>query len=155
MKKVFLVFTVALATITSSLAQTKTAQETLLQSYYELKDALVAGKSQDAATDAKNFADIVKGADHSIIAQNSASILAKEAEEISTTNDIKKQRDVFADLSKNMISVIHGAKFSSKPVYKQYCPMKKAYWLSSEKAIKNPYYGNSMLTCGRVEGTIE
>lgn len=35
-------------------------------------------------------------------------------------------------------------------VYYQYCPMKKAYWLSMEKEIKNPYYGSSMLTCGKV-----
>ena len=28
--------------------------------------------------------------------------------------------------------------------------MKKAAWLSSEKQIKNPYYGSSMLTCGEV-----
>ncbi|MAQ74933.1 MAG: hypothetical protein CL613_01215 [Aquimarina sp.] len=31
--------------------------------------------------------------------------------------------------------------------------MKKAYWLSKEKDIKNPYYGSSMLTCGKVAET--
>ncbi|RYF82932.1 MAG: DUF3347 domain-containing protein, partial [Chitinophagaceae bacterium] len=36
-----------------------------------------------------------------------------------------------------------------------YCPMKKALWLSNEKAIKNPYYGSAMLTCGKVTETIE
>jgi hypothetical protein len=41
----------------------------------------------------------------------------------------------------------------NQPVYYQYCPMKKAYWLSKEKDIKNPYYGSSMLTCGKVAET--
>jgi hypothetical protein len=29
--------------------------------------------------------------------------------------------------------------------------MKKASWLSNDKAIKNPYYGSAMLTCGNVK----
>jgi hypothetical protein len=33
--------------------------------------------------------------------------------------------------------------------------MKKMYWLSSEAAIKNPYYGKMMLTCGSVTETIK
>jgi hypothetical protein len=36
-----------------------------------------------------------------------------------------------------------------------YCPMKKANWLSSSATIKNPYYGNSMLTCGKVVETLK
>ncbi|RYF87461.1 MAG: DUF3347 domain-containing protein, partial [Chitinophagaceae bacterium] len=44
-------------------------------------------------------------------------------------------------------------KLSSQPIYLQYCPMKKASWLSSEKQIRNPYYGSSMLTCGEVTET--
>jgi hypothetical protein len=32
--------------------------------------------------------------------------------------------------------------------------MKKSYWLSADEAIKNPYYGNMMLTCGKVSETI-
>jgi Cu(I)/Ag(I) efflux system membrane fusion protein len=39
-------------------------------------------------------------------------------------------------------------------IYVQHCPMadnnKGADWLSKEKEIKNPYFGNSMLTCGEV-----
>jgi len=33
--------------------------------------------------------------------------------------------------------------------------MKKATWLSSNKTIKNPYYGNAMLTCGQVTETMQ
>jgi hypothetical protein len=48
-----------------------------------------------------------------------------------------------------------GVKLSSEPIYQQYCPMKKAAWLSNESAVKNPYYGSSMLTCGNVTDTIK
>jgi Cu(I)/Ag(I) efflux system membrane fusion protein len=32
---------------------------------------------------------------------------------------------------------------------------KGADWLSTEESIKNPYYGQSMLTCGEVTDTIK
>jgi len=31
---------------------------------------------------------------------------------------------------------------------------KGANWLSKEEAVKNPYYGSQMLTCGSVQETI-
>jgi hypothetical protein len=30
-----------------------------------------------------------------------------------------------------------------------------AYWLASEKEIKNPYYGDDMLNCGEVKEEIK
>ena len=32
---------------------------------------------------------------------------------------------------------------------------KGAYWLSKESKIKNPYFGDEMLTCGSVKETID
>jgi DNA-binding transcriptional regulator WhiA len=81
-------------------------------------------------------------------------MLTKEAGNISATKDLKKQREYFAGLSSNMATVARSFKLSNQPVYLQYCPMKKASWLSSEKQIKNPYYGSSMLTCGAVTETL-
>ncbi|MFO7898316.1 MAG: hypothetical protein R6V58_04560, partial [Planctomycetota bacterium] len=40
------------------------------------------------------------------------------------------------------------------PVYKLHCPMafnnRGADWLQPKKAVRNPYYGSKMLTCGEV-----
>jgi hypothetical protein len=80
--------------------------------------------------------------------------LVKPAESISATKDIKIQREAFAKLSSNMYDFVKTQK-PGATIYYAYCPMKKSYWLSSEKAIKNPYYGNRMLTCGNVSETIE
>jgi hypothetical protein len=54
-----------------------------------------------------------------------------------------------------MIVLAKAVKLSSDPIYEAYCPMKKASWLSSEKVIKNPYYGSAMLTCGSVRDTLK
>lgn len=81
--------------------------------------------------------------------------LAFDARHISEVKDISHQREHFANLSLNMFTLAKSAKISAQPVYEAYCPMKKAYWLSNEQAIKNPYYGSQMLTCGSVKETIQ
>ena len=63
------------------------------------------------------------------------------------------QRAAFNDVSVNLWKVVEKAEKMDAPVYYQYCPMKNGYWLSKEKDIKNPYYGSSMLTCGKVVET--
>jgi hypothetical protein len=30
-----------------------------------------------------------------------------------------------------------------------------AYWLSSDKQVQNPYFGDKMMRCGRVDNAIE
>ena len=134
---------------------TATSQIQLLQSYYEIKDALIAGNSESAAKNAELFVRTANSIDYKIISEGNINILLKDAGAISAIKDLKKQREIFANLSKNIAEVAKATKLSAQPIYKQYCPMKKAYWLSNEKAIKNPYYGNSMLTCGNVEETIK
>ena len=61
-------------------------------------------------------------------------------------------------LSKNIYELIKVSK-SAGTVYYQFCPMandgKGANWLSKESAIKNPYYGSQMLTCGKTVETIK
>jgi hypothetical protein len=49
-------------------------------------------------------------------------------------------------------------KLGTGVIYKQFCPMafdnKGAYWLSSNEEIMNPYFGDKMLHCGKVEETV-
>ena len=72
----------------------------------------------------------------------------------SETNAIEHQREHFASLSKNLYEVLKGLKINTAIVYVQYCPMKKAYWLSESAAIKNPYYSDTMPTCGKTAATL-
>jgi len=79
--------------------------------------------------------------------------LLADAQNISNSQDIDKQRKFFKSLSKNLHDLIKVSK-SSEPVYYQYCPMEDANWLSREKDIRNPYYGAKMLTCGKTVETL-
>jgi hypothetical protein len=124
----------------------------LLTSYYGMKDALVAGKPASGAAD--SFIKVLNGIDYKLISEGNVNTLLKDATAISQSREIKDQRVYFSNLSNNMISLLGSLKIGTDPVYKVYCPMKKAYWLSSVNEVRNPYYGSSMLTCGKVVETL-
>ena len=74
---------------------------------------------------------------------------------MSEVNAIAHQREHFESLSKNMYEFLKKVKMNTLPIYEEYCPMKKAYWLSENTAIRNPYYNDKeMATCGRVMATL-
>lgn len=122
----------------------------LLSQYYSIKDALVAGNSTAASSNAALFSKTLAGIDAIAISAEGMTGLQKQATAISETKEIKKQREYFADFSAQMVTLAKTGKLGTQPVYQQFCPMIKASWLSSDKAIKNPYYGNAMLSCGKV-----
>lgn len=157
MKQFFLVIALSASLfVQNSIAQdsTKTQSSPLLTSYYALKDALVSSNPTTAASFADAFVKAVNALDTVTVNAESRKALLSDADAISQTKDLKIQRVKFATLSANMIILAKAIKLSSQPVYQQYCPMKQASWLSDSKAIKNPYYGNMMLTCGSVKETL-
>jgi Protein of unknown function (DUF3347) len=138
------------------------AQSPVMNSYYELKDALVSSNAIAAAEHASEF---VKAIDGFVIPDSAASKspaisqtldkLRMDGKTIAAEKNISKQREGFASLSTNLSLLATTIKLSAEPVYQQYCPMKKWYWLSNEPAIRNPYYGKAMLTCGNITDTIK
>ncbi len=159
MKKKFLI----VAIIATALTQKSFAQDSiqqyqlpqLLTHYNNIKNALVVGDANAASTNALAFLKAVNSIDYKVISEDNIHILATDAGKIAESNDIKKQRDYFTNFSANMITVAKAVKLTDQPIYQAYCPMKKASWLSNEKAIKNPYYGSSMLNCGQVTATLQ
>ncbi len=156
MKKIFFV-----AFITTSLAQlcfaqdsTKTKSSPLLTSYYNLKDALVASNANTASASTSEFVKAINSLDTAVVKAENRNALLNDAVAISQTKDLNVQRVKFATLSANLFTLAKTVKLSAEPIYQQYCPMKKAFWLSDVKAIKNPYYGSAMLTCGSVKETL-
>jgi hypothetical protein len=134
----------------------------ILNNYFQIKDALVAGDAAAAATaagemlNAINVVDMksMQAADHMVF-MDLKDKLAFDARHISESKDISHQREHFISLSANMYKLASKVKLSGQPVYEDYCPMKKGYWLSSDTAIRNPYFGNSMLTCGKIAASIK
>jgi hypothetical protein len=159
-KKVFLILAfIATAFVQKSFSQDKAVQvqqpSQLLSLYYNIKDALVKSDAATAALNAEQFVKTINGISDRTISEENRNALLKDAGVISDSKDIKKQRQVFANLSSNMYALAKAMKLSTDAVYYNYCPMKKSYWLSNNKVIKNPYFGTAMLTCGKVTETIE
>ncbi|WP_264534928.1 DUF3347 domain-containing protein [Flavobacterium sp. N1736] len=135
--------------------------QVVYDAYFTVKDALIKSDAKLTSAKAKDLLtaitavkmDKLKSDEHTIWMKVVKKLTA-DAKSISATADLKKQRETFKSLSKNTYDLIKVSK-SGEVVYKQYCPMADADWLSKEKAVKNPYYGSSMLTCGNVVETIK
>ena len=158
MKKLILIVAIfATAFLQQTFAQNNTTPQAseLLTSYYNIKDALVSGDADKAAANADQFVNNINSISTETIDKSDKETLLNDASKIAATKDIKKQREYFSTFSTNMYALSKTVKLSSEPVYYQYCPMKKSYWLNSDKAIKNPYYGSAMLTCGKITETIQ
>ena len=156
--KIFLIITFLTTAFTqSSFCQGTTQQNQLsqlLSKYYNIKDALVVGNARLASDKAVEFIKVANTIDYKMISEGNINALLKDANTISESKDINVQRNHFSNLSKNMATLAKSIKLTNEPIYQDYCPMKKANWLSNEKTIKNPYYGNAMLSCGNVVETI-
>lgn len=119
--------------------------------YLKIKDALVASSRDDAKIGAREilkYLKDVKGADAAIAA----------ATKLVATPTIEEQRNLFSTLSSELVPLLKGEKLAMGMIYMDYCPMANgntgAFWLSNDKAIKNPYFGDKMLTCGSVKEVI-
>ena len=141
--------------------QNSTDVTALLNAYYEIKNALVNSDAAAAAAKAGQFIKANNNLEMKTLPENSVNAfmaiqkkLVIDAEHLVSTKDITKQREFFAAFSQDFYALAKIVKLFKQPVYQQYCPMKKMYWLSNETSIKNPYYGNAMLTCGKVTDTI-
>lgn len=157
-----IVAVIATTSLFSRLSAQQTALAPVLTDYYNVKDALVNSDAKTTAAQAASLLKDINGVDMSAIpAKDHMAFmalkdkLAFDARHISESSDIGHQREHFANLSANMIILAKKAQLSQQPVYEEYCPMKKASWLSNEAAIKNPYYGSSMPTCGKVTATLK
>ena len=135
--------------------------QSVFDNYFLLKDALVKTDSKTASAKSNELLVSITAVkmeslkmDVHMVWMKVLKNLTADAKSISETQDIKKQRDLFKSLSKNTYELIKISK-PTEAVYYQYCPMQDANWLSKENAVKNPYYGSQMLTCGKTVETIK
>ena len=144
--------------------QEKNELQPVLERYFLLKDALVKTDANNTSEKAKELVKAIAAVkmgqletDTHMVWMKVTGSLKEHAEHIADTKDIQHQRDHFMDLSQNIHDLVKASK-PQTPVYYQFCPMandgKGAYWLSKENAIKNPYYGAKMMTCGKTVETI-
>ncbi|MBW3546111.1 MAG: efflux RND transporter periplasmic adaptor subunit [Bacteroidetes bacterium] len=130
------------------------------KNYLQIKDALVESNATAAAEEASSLlkklestaADLPE-AKATAYWREQKGQLQQHAQQIMQEQGLEAKRAGFDHLSQTMIVVLE--KFGvSHELFVQFCPManddKGAYWLSTESTIRNPYYGEAMLSCGEV-----
>jgi len=121
------------------------------QGYINLKTALV---NSDRAATAMSSSEIMTA--FSNIGADEAILTAAQA--IAESEDIEQQRKAFVIITESVEKMLDGA-IESGVIYKQFCPMafdfEGGFWLSNSKEIYNPYFGDKMLRCGKVDSEIK
>lgn len=150
---------------TTNVIQNENQLKAVFDNYFLLKDALITSDGTKVAATSKELLTAVNNVkmdkldmETHMVWMKVVNLIKEDAEHIADTKDVKHQRDHFTTLSKDIYTLIKAAKYEV-PVYFQFCPMyndgKGANWLSKENAVKNPYYGSMMLTCGKTVETIK
>ena len=140
--------------------------EEVYDTYIKLKDELVKDNANNAIIASKEILENLSKVDMKQLtdktAHNHWMSIEKEikasANSISNSSDIEVQRGHFKHLSSHLMSAVKLFGINKK-IFVKFCPMadnnKGAYWLSTEKKVINPYYGEAMITCGDIKQVIE
>lgn len=137
----------------------------LLSSYYELKDALVATDAQKADIAASHVLSAAETMRHELGNTNEPirvlldSVMTKSEAIVNTKDETcDKKRVTFETVGDQIFSIAQQAGLKNGHVYRQFCPMafndKGAHWISNEEEIRNPYLPKTMLHCGEVQDSL-
>jgi len=139
--------------------------KTIFDEYFAIKDALVKTDANAAGLKATALLKAIKAvqmeklspAEHTAW-MTAVKDLTAEVSNMAKSKDVDVQRQAFSSLSVSMYALAKVTK-QGEPVYYQHCPMynsgKGANWLSKQSAVKNPFYGSKMLTCGSTVETLK
>lgn len=123
-------------------------QQSFFDTYLKLKDALVNSETEVAQDNAITLK----------LLSNSSELLLSVLEKFTQAKNIEEQRNVFYEISEIVYVILKQNKQMKGIAYVQYCSMARnnngAFWLSKEKEIMNPYFGDQMLHCGSVKEEI-
>jgi|26BtaG_2_1085354.scaffolds.fasta_scaffold00090_22 hypothetical protein len=126
--------------------------ENLFKQYLKVENALINTDAKYTALESSKLSTMIKE-----MGVDSDEEILKATNGMAETENIALQREHFEPVSEWMENKLQGA-LASGTIYKQYCPMafnnRGASWLSSGKDVLNPYFGDKMLKCGRVEAEI-
>ena len=128
--------------------------------YLTLRDALVASDWPAAEAAAEDMQAAIAGADMGAMGEyhgpwmEYAVPLQRAAKEVAIAGNLEDAREAFAELTPAMVAAVRAMGDGGRSLYVQHCPMafnnEGADWVSDESEIRNPYFGDAMLTCGRV-----
>jgi membrane fusion protein, copper/silver efflux system len=138
----------------------------VLNSYVLLKDDLVKSDATNAYIKIQNLIKVIEsisinlfaGEAHNYWMAESELVLSslKQVKQGASIDDIRKS---FVVASENLIKIFKANGIAGNKVYVQFCPMANqeigAFWLSFDKKIRNPYFGDMMIDCGETRDTLK
>ncbi|WP_299217916.1 efflux RND transporter periplasmic adaptor subunit [uncultured Aquimarina sp.] len=133
-----------------------------LSAYFLLKNALVASDANNASIFSEQMLRGIKAMHTSELQKielDNVNMIIQNLEGMVNKEDLKDQREYFVMLNESLEALIKNFDNLSDTIYIQKCPMadsnKGAIWLSKEEEIRNPYFGDQMLTCGSIIDTLK
>ncbi|WP_276370487.1 DUF3347 domain-containing protein [Chryseolinea sp. H1M3-3] len=138
----------------------------VFESYVSLKEAFVSSNAEKVKAEANSASQSVASVDMKLLtgaAHNDwmtfLTPIQNSLKEMQSSSDIEEQRKSFSTLSDNLYKSIKAFGLGGKDAFYEYCPMafnnEGAYWLSDQEKIRNPYFGDKMLTCGEVKEKLQ
>lgn len=136
------------------------------KAYLDMKNAFVETDAKKVSTEAKDVVAALKNVNMGLLENEphmvwmeQLEILNNSIKTILAEDDIEKQRLAFSDFNNTFYTSLKMFGLTNGTVYYQFCPMafndKGAYWFSETEEIRNPYFGDMMLSCGETKETIK
>ncbi|WP_320112890.1 efflux RND transporter periplasmic adaptor subunit [Draconibacterium orientale] len=136
------------------------------EAYLKMNEAFIATDAKKVSAEAKNTLNalssvqmkLLKGDTH-MDWMDQLNVLKPSLQKIGNSNDIDEQRLEYATFNQASYKSLKMFGLDNETAYYQFCPMANndqgAYWFSAEKEIRNPYFGDMMLSCGENRDTIK
>lgn len=133
-----------------------------LDHYIDMKDAFVESNSKQVSVYAKSTSQKLKTINLEGLGKMEKTHLTKSIKMLDAIGDnpnLENQRAHFVMLNENFVPLAKNIDGLNERLYIKKCPMannnKGAFWLSNQKEIRNPYYGEQMMTCGSIIDSIQ
>lgn len=134
--------------------------------YLDMKNAFVKTDAKKVASEAKDVIASLKSVDMGLLKGDAHMLWMEHLETLNSTigaisksEDIEKQRQYFVKFNNVFYKSVTMFGLQNVTAYYQYCPManddKGAYWMSDVEEIRNPYFGDAMMSCGEIKKTLK
>ncbi len=139
---------------------------TFYKAYLKMNEAFIESDAAKVSAEAKNTSkalaaikmESLKGDTH-MAWMDQLNILKPTLQKIGNSTIIDEQRLEYAAFNLAFYKSLKMFGLHKDTTYYQYCPMANndqgAYWFSAEKEIRNPYFGEMMLSCGETRETLK
>jgi len=121
--------------------------KSVLDHYLAIQKELAKDSTKGVDEHATAIAKAVKSDDMKMLSPD----VASQSETLAQAKDLKAAREAFKPLSASLAKYLADNKAGIGTYHEAYCPMARANWLQTGKAIKNPYMGKAMLSCGELK----